>query len=287
MKQSTYKVISALLIIVAILSAGAVAIYRINLYQSANEFKSLKATRDAYLGEMSPPTGLSDSFKADSAADESEPAEQLPKAQQVNEQGIKNWFLKLSLMNSDIAAWLQFDEANIDYPVMYTPKRPTYYLRKNFDEKYALCGTPFFDYRTDPNDDAKSELHLIYGHNMGDGTMFSHVIDYTDSERIDSAADIILDMPEQRRNYKVFAAMQLQEYTALADRFYNKLSIKDKKDFDAYIKFLRDVAVTSSRFTPLYGDDILVLSTCSKRIARGRFVLIAIYRQPEDSEQLN
>ncbi len=264
------------------MSASAVVVYRINLYQSANQFDKLKSARDAYLGEMSPQLDASVSVaENETSSDQNEDA---TARQPREETGIKKWYLKLSLMNQDIAAWLSFAEANIDYPVMYTPHRPTYYLRKNFDEKYALCGTPFFDYRTDPSDDAISAFHLIYGHNMGDGTMFSHLIDYTDVASIDEADDIILDMPEERRSYKVFAAMQLQEYTVLADRFYTKLSIKNKKDFDDYIHFLKRVAITSSQFTPLYGDDILVLSTCSKRIDRGRFVVIAIYRQPEDSE---
>ncbi len=284
MKQKIYKIISIILIVVAVLSAGAVLTYRINLYQSANEFKDLRLARDAYLGERSPQPGLTNSTEETVGTNDDDG---MALKQRADELGVKRWYLKLSAMNRDIAGWLQFKEANIDYPVMYTPKRPTYYLRKNFDEKYALCGTPFFDYRTDPDDDATSAFHLIYGHNMGDGTMFSHVIDYTDAESIDEASDIILDMPDHRRNYKLFAAMQLQEYTALSDRFYNKLSIKNKKDFDEYIQFLRRVAVTSPNFKPLYGDDILVLSTCSKRIARGRYVLIAIYRQPEESEQLN
>ncbi len=282
MKKRTYKIISTILIIIALLSASAVVVYRINLYQSANQFDKLKSARDAYLGEMSPQLDASVSVAENKTS--SDQNEDATARQPREETGIKKWYLKLSLMNQDIAAWLSFAEANIDYPVMYTPHRPTYYLRKNFDEKYALCGTPFFDYRTDPSDDAISAFHLIYGHNMGDGTMFSHLIDYTDVASIDEADDIILDMPEERRSYKVFAAMQLQEYTVLADRFYTKLSIKNKKDFDDYIHFLKRVAITSSQFTPLYGDDILVLSTCSKRIDRGRFVVIAIYRQPEDSE---
>ncbi len=286
MKKITYRIISTVLLLTAALSIGAVVLYRINLKQSVDQFSDLSAVRSSIMAEQitvtedtqAPLVETTAAQGAGQTGDRPEPLAQ-------DERAIQDWFLKLSLMNGDIAAWLKCDQANIDYPVMYTPKRPTYYLRRNFNKDYALSGTPFFDYRTAPESAATSALHLIYSHNMGDGTMFSHVLDYDTVESIENADEIILDTARGKRVYRVFAAIKLQEYSALADRFYNALSFKDRRQFENYIAFLKRVAVTSPSLKPLYGDDVLVLSTCSKHIDRGRFALIAIHQKPEKTEE--
>ncbi len=292
MKKRTYKIISTVLLLTAVLSIGAVVLYRINLKQSVDQFSDLSAMRSSIMAEeeteSEPPEQIlatesaqSDEQSEDQSDEKAEPGSALPES----DLAVKNWFLKLSLMNGDIAAWLKCDQANIDFPVMYTPKRPTYYLRRNFNKDYAISGTPFFDYRTAPDSAATSALHLIYSHNMGDGTMFSHLLDYDTVESIEAADEIILDTAKGKRVYQVFAAVKLQEYSALADRFYNVLSFKDRRQFESYIDFLKRVAVTSPTLNPLYGDDVLVLSTCSKHIDRGRFALVAIHQKPEKTEE--
>ena len=39
--------------------------------------------------------------------------------------------------NNDLAGWLTIEDLGIDYPVMYTPDEPEYYLHRGFDRRTA------------------------------------------------------------------------------------------------------------------------------------------------------
>ena len=52
-------------------------------------------------------------------------------------------YLALKEQNPDFAGWLNVPNTNIDYPVMYTPEDPEFYLRRGFDKTYFDSGTPF------------------------------------------------------------------------------------------------------------------------------------------------
>ena len=47
--------------------------------------------------------------------------------------------------NSDIAGWIKIDDTRVDYPVMWTPDDPEFYLRRNFQKEESVAGTPFLD----------------------------------------------------------------------------------------------------------------------------------------------
>ena len=44
------------------------------------------------------------------------------------------------------------DDTRIDYPVMYTPQDPEYYLHRNFEKKDSRAGTPFLGAGSNPDD---------------------------------------------------------------------------------------------------------------------------------------
>ena len=64
--------------------------------------------------------------------------------------------------NSDLAGWLIIEGTEVNYPVMYTPDTPEYYLRKAFDGSYALSGSLFIGADCIPD----GSNIIIYGHNM-------------------------------------------------------------------------------------------------------------------------
>ena len=80
--------------------------------------------------------------------------------------------------NADCIGWIFIDGTNINYPVMYTPDNPQKYLRLNFEKKYSQSGVPFLDGRCSLQD---GNL-IIYGHNMKNGTMFSDLKKYLDTD---------------------------------------------------------------------------------------------------------
>lgn len=80
--------------------------------------------------------------------------------------------------NADCIGWIFIDGTNINYPVMHTPDNPQKYLRLSFEKKYSQSGVPFLDGRCSLQD---GNL-IIYGHNMKNGTMFSDLKKYLDTD---------------------------------------------------------------------------------------------------------
>ena len=42
---------------------------------------------------------------------------------------------QLHTENQDFYGWISIEDTNIDYPVMFTPQDPEFYLRKNFQKE--------------------------------------------------------------------------------------------------------------------------------------------------------
>ena len=79
-------------------------------------------------------------------------------------------------MNNDMYGWISIDGTNINYPVMYTPDRKDYYLKKNFEKEYSAYGVPYIAEHCDPYE--PSDNIIIYGHHMKNGSMFSDLMKY-------------------------------------------------------------------------------------------------------------
>lgn len=67
--------------------------------------------------------------------------------------------------NPDFFGWLSIPDTLLDYPVMYTPCDPGYYLRRAFDGDESVSGVPFVGAGYQQN----SRHIIIYGHNMKNG----------------------------------------------------------------------------------------------------------------------
>ena len=80
--------------------------------------------------------------------------------------------------NADCIGWIFIEGTNINYPVMHTPDNPQKYLRLSFDKKYSQSGVPFLDGRCS----LQGGNLIIYGHNMKNGTMFSDLKKYLDTD---------------------------------------------------------------------------------------------------------
>lgn len=177
--------------------------------------------------------------------------------------------------NADYAGWLNVTGTQIDYPVMWTPSEPNYYLRRAFDQSPSDSGTPFIGEGADMD----SDCLIIYGHEMNNGTMFGELDRYADQAffQNNGARTIYLYTRDETRLYEIFAAVQTR---ILADgeegyRYYNAAGALDKAGFDALVNWLKQNALYDTGITPAYGEQILLLSTCSYHTEGGRFLVAA------------
>lgn len=174
--------------------------------------------------------------------------------------------------NPDFYGWISIEGTTIDYPVMYTPEDPAYYLRRAFDGTDSHSGVPFLDGGCFPG----CGNELIYGHNLNTGGMFSDLLDYDDADFWRDHPVIQFDTLESQGTYEVLAAFYTEvSGTPEAFPYYQYTDLRDEATFDAYVEGVTQSSLYNTGITPQYGDALLTLSTCSYHATDGRFVVVA------------
>ena len=54
-------------------------------------------------------------------------------------------FTALLERNPEVIGWIKIDGTNVNYPVMQTPNKPDFYLKRSFDKSYSDYGVPYID----------------------------------------------------------------------------------------------------------------------------------------------
>lgn len=174
---------------------------------------------------------------AESVTDtETEPSAE-PTEQSVAEHNIQ----ALIAENADCIGWLSIDGTSISYPVMYTPSEPQKYLRRSFYWQYSQSGVPFLDGRCST---VGGNL-IIYGHNMKNGTMFSDLKKYLNTDFLNAHRTVRL---ETAGGVFLFTVTEVLK-TNTADPWYDRISCE--------------------------GGRRLLLSTCYGSGKDGRLLIIA------------
>jgi len=176
--------------------------------------------------------------------------------------------------NSDFFGWLTIEGTIIDYPVMYTPDRPEYYLNRSFNGSFSYSGVPFIDAKCP----ADGNYYLIYGHHMQNKTMFGHLPDYASVDFCAEHPIINFDTVYESRRYQVVAALYSQIYDDGEKdvfRYYDYADLTDEQVFNEYVGHVLAGAIYDTGVPIEYGDELLALSTCNYHTAEGRFVVVA------------
>lgn len=183
-------------------------------------------------------------------------------------------FAPLVARNPDFVGWIKIEGTNLSFPVMYSPDRPDFYLRHDFSQEYSNYGTPYLDEDCTLTADAQSNNLVIYGHNMKTGTIFGFLTDYKQPETYQEHPTIRLDTLYGAGEYEVFAAFAID---IAADRSfaYNNYIDLDEDSFREFVEEVKRRSDVDSGITPVYGDELLTLSTCEYSSANGRYVVCA------------
>lgn len=190
-----------------------------------------------------------------------------------SEGGILPEYKKVFQLNNDLYAWIRIDGTSINFPVMYTPNDPEYYLRRAFDKSNSQSGTPFVDGACYED----GGIYLVYGHNMKNGTMFAELTNYADEKYRNEHPNIHFDTLYERGQYEVIAAFYGKIYSSSEQGFcyYHYTNLADPMTFHEYIEQVKKAALYDTGATAEFGDQLLMLSTCDYHEANGRFVVVA------------
>ena len=176
-------------------------------------------------------------------------------------------------LNEDFYGWLSIENTIVDYPVMFTPDDPEYYLHRAFDKSDAHSGTLFMD----GNCYEGCGNYIIYGHHMKNGTMFGVLPKYAEKMYWEKNPTICFDTLNEHGEYEIIAAFY-GKAVAQGDSgfsYYQYTDLTDRKSFEDYISQVKAAAIYDTGITAEYGDELITLSTCSYHTTDGRFVVVA------------
>lgn len=190
-------------------------------------------------------------------------------------------YQELYAQNNELWGWVKVPGTAVDYPVMHTPDEPEKYLYADFYGNYSFPGTPFMDGKCSYD----SDNLLIYGHNMNNGSMFHAILKYDSINYCKNHPSFILNTIYEEREYEVLAAFYDRVYYSYEDvfKFYQFIDAADEEEFDNAVAQIKDKALYDTGVTAEYGDQLVMLVTCSSHTDNGRFVLVGRYH-PETAE---
>lgn len=171
-------------------------------------------------------------------------------------------------MNSECFGWINISGTNINYPVMHTPSNPQKYLNRNFYGEYSYSGTPFLDARCS----ADSTNLIIYGHHMNNGTMFAGLCNYTEYSYFSEHPTVVLETKDGAFAYSVFSVMKVKS----DDDWYRFTTVGTEKSYNSRIEYAKEKSIYDTGITPVYGQQILTLSTCYGYNQDDRILVLAV-----------
>lgn len=187
----------------------------------------------------------------------------------------KSRYAKLVEQNPDFIGWIEIEGTKLNYPVMYTPQEPEYYLHRNFDGEYEYSGLPFVDGACTL--DPRSTNVIIYGHNMKNDTMFSHLLDYQEKSYYDEHPQIIFNTIYGDATYEIVSVILSKAFYDDEEgfRYYGFTDAGTEADFNEYMENIRALELYDTGVRAQYGDELLTLSTCEYSQENGRLAVIA------------
>lgn len=190
-----------------------------------------------------------------------------------SENGMLTAYNELYMQNNDMVGWIKIEGTKINYPVMQTKDGNEFYLRRGFDKERQSCGLPFADYQCNVN--KPSDNVIVYAHNMKDGSMFAALLDYEDSEFLNSHKIIEFDTLYERGKYEVIYTFRAKAGGKDELRYHEFIDAGNQENFDEFIDKVNSLSKSKEQGSAAYGDKLLTLSTCSYNISNERFVVIA------------
>lgn len=287
--RRTTTVLWRIAVILLIIDMAAMGALQLQRHKARSEFRQMaaavrEAEQAAQLAAATetaaptePPTEASalptEAASTEAVTEPTEVATEPTEAVTEPNDGLLPQYRQFYQRNPEMVGWIRIEDTVIDYPVMHTPKDPEKYLHLSFQGEESQHGVPFIDYRCTLD----SDNVLIYGHNMADDTMFHTLVEYRLKSFWREHPVIRFDTVKEEREYEIFAAFYDRVYYEHEQnfKFYNFIDAKNKADYNNAVKKLKGKSLYNTGITPKYGQQLIMLVTCTYREDNGRLVVVA------------
>ena len=166
-------------------------------------------------------------------------------------------FDQLSNINNDTVGWITVNNTKINYPVVQGTDNE-FYLNYDFNKKKNIYGWIYMDYRN--NIYNLSDNTIIWGHNIRNGMMFGTLRYVTNESWYTNPDNQIITFNTKVKNmkWKIFSI-----YRIPVTNDYLYANFGKKKDFEKFLKKIKDRSIYNFNVDVNGDSHILTLSTCS------------------------
>lgn len=237
-KKSQGNLLSNIILVIAI---GVFCFAAYNLWEIFSEYRKGSSEYESL-------QNLVIKYNAPEASEEDLPSEEMQF--QVD-------FAALKEINSDVVAWLRFEEPSvISYPVVLGIDNDKY-LTTTFEGKKNAAGTLFIDMVN--SGDFSDRNTFIYGHNMKNGAMFGRLREYKSADFYKAHPYFYIYTPDGKEStYQVFSVAIVKD----TSDSYTKVFASDEEYAD-YLQYIKGLSRYDTGVEVDAGSQIVSLSTCT------------------------
>ncbi len=172
---------------------------------------------------------------------------------------------QLQQENGDVAGWIEFDNMELSYPVMYCGDND-YYLKRTYSGKSNSAGSIFIEAANSP--DFEDCHTIIYGHNMRNLSMFGKLKYYVEEDFYKEHQYFTIYTGENSYRYQIFACYETSEVGEVYTVGFGPDAV-----FQEFLNEMKRRAYYDTGVSVNAQDKVITLSTCSTE--GNRFVVNA------------
>ena len=181
----------------------------------------------------------------------------------------------LKEQNSDIVGWLEIPNTNINYPVLQG-QDDEYYMTHNYKKEKSKNGSIFLS--KDYDFSIPSSNLLMYGHNLGNGTMFQELLKYESENYYKNHPTIRFTTVDDDSEYEIIAVFKSRVYYKSEKnvfRYYYFINAENESEYNNFVQNAKKASLYDIDATANYNEQLITLSTCSYHVKDGRFAVVA------------
>lgn len=223
--------------------------------------------------------------------DESGSIVTIPPTTEEREEHNKSVMVDFIEISSNVKGFIEMPGCGIYLPVVQGSDN-TYYLTHTYDDRKNKAGSIFIDSRCTLTEEYTSPNIVLYGHNQEDGTMFGNLKLYKNNvDFYKKFPTIVFNTEYGIGDYVIFGYFitNVHEYQdAEGEVFHYHDYIETLAVENTFNWYMNEVAQRNQIISPVdvkFGDQLLVLSTCSNEYSDSRFVVLA--RKLREGEQFS
>lgn len=267
-----YYLLIGVFAVVFLICAVELGTYWVESAKAGNQYDDLASLKGNHTTTESSQPEPSDPDASDSTSPSDNPVESTPATP--TEPSILPELLPIYELNADTVGWITVPDTKIDYPVMQTPDRPDYYLKRNFNRTWSDWGAIYAEEACDIS--LPSDNITLYGHHMKDGSMFAGLDKYKKQAFWETHQTFSFDTLYERHTYQIWAVFKTSGNAGEGFPYHTFSDAASEEEFNDFVETVKSMEFYPTGITPQYGDKLLTLSTCEYSLNNGRFVVCAV-----------